>query len=244
MLAIFLRACIIWIFFMIPPVQAEVSLSQAEQYYQQNKFEQVISLYEQLYEQHPHSPTLMYNLGNAYAKSGYTGKSIAMYKRALNLKPRDKKTRYNLEVVLQKTIDYKEDGFESMYSRFFSWIGVSLSAFLAVGFWTFLIAFGWLFYQYPKSFYYRNLFILNGIVTVAFLGVFVGAYLKTVTINKGVVIEKKASVYSGPSVNLERRFFVHEGLVFKIMRESGDWVEIQLNNELTGWLEKRFFWEI
>ena len=71
----------------------------ANRLYEQGKFADAVAAYENLLPTDSASPTIHFNLGNAFFKSGQLGRAIASYRRAEQLAPRDPDVRANLQFV-------------------------------------------------------------------------------------------------------------------------------------------------
>src|SRR5206468_2741332 len=63
------------------------------------KFKEAIPAYEHLIDSSVQSPTIYFNLGNAWYKVGQPGRAVAAYLRAERLAPRDPSVRFNLDFV-------------------------------------------------------------------------------------------------------------------------------------------------
>lgn len=74
----------------------------ANRLYEQGKFSEAATTYEKLAEANPVSPTLYFNLGNAWFKAGQLGRAIAAWRLAERLEPRDPSLRFNLAFVRKK----------------------------------------------------------------------------------------------------------------------------------------------
>ena len=99
-----------------------------------------------------------------------------------------------------------------------------------------------------KSFKYtsnlRNYLIPVSIFFTALLILFGMKYYQDVKIVKGVIIEKKVAVRTGPSLVLDTSFYIHEGTMVKLVRERQDWYEVELVNGFKGWVLARQLWRI
>jgi tetratricopeptide (TPR) repeat protein len=73
--------------------------AEANAFYKQNKYEEALTLYEQLLVQGIVDPVLYYNTGNAYVQLHRPGSAVLMYERALRLDPRDADAHENLAEI-------------------------------------------------------------------------------------------------------------------------------------------------
>ena len=83
-------------------VAEAAAFDAANKFYEQGKFAEAATAYEQLMRAAPHSDTLWFNLGNAWFKAGQIGRAIAAYREAELLSPRDPAVRFNLQFARKK----------------------------------------------------------------------------------------------------------------------------------------------
>ncbi|HUR44338.1 MAG TPA: tetratricopeptide repeat protein, partial [Candidatus Saccharimonadales bacterium] len=67
--------------------------------YEQRKYSEAASVYEQAIQNGQSNGPVFFNLGNALFKAGQPGRSIAAYREAERSIPRDPGLRYNLQFV-------------------------------------------------------------------------------------------------------------------------------------------------
>src|SRR5215469_5260146 len=68
---------------------AESAFDEANKLYEQGKYTEAANGYEKILQSGQVSAAVLYNLGNAFFKSGQLGRAIATYRRAQQLAPRD-----------------------------------------------------------------------------------------------------------------------------------------------------------
>src|SRR5262245_116432 len=71
----------------------------ANKLYAQGRFPEAAAAYEKLLQSGVSSPVIYFNLGNAFFKSGETGRAIAAFRQAGHLAPRDPDIQANLQFV-------------------------------------------------------------------------------------------------------------------------------------------------
>lgn len=69
----------------------------ANKLYEQGKYREAATAFENLELRSPRSDTLRFNLGNAWFKAGQTGRAIAAWREAEHLSPRDPSVSFNLQ---------------------------------------------------------------------------------------------------------------------------------------------------
>ena len=191
---------------------------------------------------------LFYNIGNCYFRLHQIGRSILYYKKALKIESDHASARKNLEFALTLTKDKQEIGSEDVIRSFreklFDSISINLLAVIA------LIIFGLIILLTCFMIvYYRNrertVPIFMTTVLIFFLLIFLLlGFLKWRAYHfqiEGVILTTSAIGYSGPSEDFTRVFTIHEGMIFEIEREEGNWSLIKLSNGLGGWVNKETF---
>lgn len=89
---------------------AALSLTErGDSAYEADNFVLAEQLYISALEKHGTSPSLYYNIGNAYYRQGNLGMAVVNYERALKLDPTDEDARANLEFVQGKLADKQFD---------------------------------------------------------------------------------------------------------------------------------------
>ena len=191
---------------------------------------------------------LFYNIGNCHFRLNQIGRSILYYKKALKIESDHTSARKNLEFALTLTKDKQEIGSEDVIRSFreklFDSISINLLAVIA------LIIFGLIILLTCFMIvYYRNrertVPIFMTTVLIFFLLIFLLlGFLKWRAYHfqiEGVILTTSAIGYSGPSEDFTRVFTIHEGMIFEIEREEGNWSLIKLPNGLGGWVNKETF---
>ena len=218
-------------------------------YYQEGNYDDAIKMFSKIEKSGIESAALYYNLGNAYFKSGDLGRAVLYYHRAKRLGPGDADIINNLK-------------FASQFSEV-QMVGVQLNpieAFLkeTVGSYQ-LSALGWL-----SSLFFISLVVLlimkfglqfcfTGIdaviISVLCLTIFAAGltsfkYRVDYLDRRAVILAPEAPVYSGPSSNSELELRGAPGLVVELLRESGDYYHVLLENKRRGWIKKDLVAEI
>jgi len=80
-------------------LQAADSFELGNQAYMRKDYDAAITYYRQAAKKRGFSASLLYNLGNSYARSGKIGPAVLAYEQALQLAPTDPDIRANLESI-------------------------------------------------------------------------------------------------------------------------------------------------
>ncbi|RKY37480.1 MAG: hypothetical protein DRP78_01030 [Candidatus Omnitrophota bacterium] len=217
---------------------------KANNYYSSGNYSQAANLYEEIITQGTKSGNIYYNLGNAYFKLGRNGKALLNYERAKNLMPQDEDLFANCAFVrsLLSVQEIKEN---------YSWnkkIFVNLLDMLSPSGW-FMIS-GLLFWLINillcigllKGSFRKNSYVFSLIISVIFLctaNLFFNSFQFQKQFVRGMIIVPKAEIRYSPSYSGAVAFELTEGMHAQIVSSSGDWTQIRLNRNNSGWIESQ-----
>ncbi len=187
------------------------------------------------------SAALEYNLGNAYARLGDRGRAIAHYLLAQRLAPRDPQVTANCRYVAEGVEPHIEPApAAQLFDRLQIWRGVVSreTLFRAAAL---LSAAGWLALGFALFVRRRTLVFAGG--AVALLGT-----LLLVGVGRDILYDQQHPqivIVDGAHTLRLGRGEGHDaaldsplspGVTGRVVQERGDWLEIQLENGVTGWI--------
>jgi tetratricopeptide (TPR) repeat protein len=225
---------------------AQQSIQDANKLYDEGKYEEAISTYENILASGKESAALYYNLGNAYYRVHELAPAILNYERSLLLNPNDEDVLYNLEFARSQTVD-KIDTIDVFFLK--SWIN-SLAELMSSNEWavlciiTFILflisALGYVFGRYRAL--KKTAFFVGCLLLIISLSSFFLARKqkeKYVAREYAIVFDSSVTIKSTPHETGTDLFELHEGTKVKIRRvfENPEWIEIQLEDGNTGWLK-------
>lgn len=224
-------------------VDAATLFMEAHKYYNEEKYDQAASLYEELIQSGIRNGEIYYNLGNSYFKMGMLGKAILSYRLAELYNPRDEDLHANLRYARQLTKDkIEEKQFLPFIKEFCFWYSkLNLKELMIV----FLIVHGifWIV-AIIRTFWekeHQNLILLINLVLVIITGCSLTLKMYNRTYNiEGVVLTKEITVRSGNGINNTAIFQLHDGAEFKIIKQDKGWIKIELGDGKRGWVESRW----
>lgn len=218
--------------------------AKANALYKENKYEDALSLYEQLLSQGIADPVLYYNTGNAYAQLHRPGPAVLMYERALQLHPRDPDIQENLVeiapainrprvfVLLRPLYRLKETftlneltlALDVLYLLF---VAILLGVFLA-----------------RRTAWHRILkraARISAILLLLVACLFAVKLYGTLAVREAVVMQE-ASARSGPSTSFSDILKLPAGTKVRLVEKSEEgWARIRLRSGQSGYLPTSAF---
>lgn len=224
---------------------------QANEAFQQKKYEQAVALYEQVLDAGYRSAELEYNLGNAYYRQEIIGKAILHYERALVLSPNDADIRHNLEVA-RKQVNSEIEPLPAFFlHRWWENIrnlaGAGVWGIIALVLWWagFAGLAVWLFGGSRKQ---KKVGFFGGLVCILIsllpYSLAISREQFETNTSLAIVLEPTATLRSAPddtSTDLEQLF---EGTRVKLQERLGEWWQVKLENGNTGWLKNEVLEQI
>jgi tetratricopeptide (TPR) repeat protein len=193
------------------------------------KFEQAVSLYEQLLETGFINGQIYYNLGNAYYRLGMPGKAIVYYRRAEKLLPRDADIKANINLLKRDFVDRETivQKPEILKVACFWYFYLNLNEITAITIYIYLSLIASIL-----SIIFLRLQWLRKMITVfasCFFVLVISLGLKAYNQNSvemGVVIANESKIRYGPGEEYEPRFKIHEGAEVRIEERKDKWYKV------------------
>jgi tetratricopeptide (TPR) repeat protein len=208
--------------------------------YRKGQYDLTIQEFESILSNNWDSPEIYYNLGNAFYRVRHTAGAIWAFESCLKLSPTHTDAEYNLKLTNLQVIDRMNlpeppiylKWYLSIKEQFISSTWINLSLFIFLIFSIIITTF-----RMTSSLILQN---ISGIIIVVF---FISIFLTIHSIwtdnslNLGVIYASKVEARSEPNPFSTRLFEVHEGLKVSINQTADQWVEIELLDGKTGWIE-------
>ena len=193
------------------------------------KFEQAVSLYEQLLKSGFINGQIYYNLGNAYYRLGMPGKAIIYYRRAEKLLPRDADIKANINLLKRDFVDRETIGQmpEIIKVACFWYFYLNLNEITALTIYIYLaLIASILSIIFLRLQWFKKIIIIFAscfLVLVISLGI--KAYNQN-SVEMGVVIADESKIRYGPGEEYEPRFKIHEGAEVRIEEKKDKWYKV------------------
>jgi len=184
---------------------------------------------------------LYYNLGNAYFKLGRKGKAIVNYLRAQQEMPQDGDVFTNLNftysLLEEAQIEEQRRWVEKLYLavRDFlgpgAWFLCSAAAFLTI-----CILLGVALWNPAFQGWSRPVLFLLGFCFLLSLAFFFSSADDEKNSRLAVMTDPHVEVLYSPSYSGAVAFELHEGIKVSAVRTEGDWTQIRLTRDKSGWV--------
>jgi tetratricopeptide (TPR) repeat protein len=220
--------------------RAEISGSafeSANKLYEEGKYSEAATAYATLLQTGQTSAALYFNLGNAFFKSGQIGRSIAAYRLAGQMTPRDPDVRANLQFARNQT-----QGPTLSPGRWQRWLGR-----LTLNEWTGLAAgAAWLWFLLLALRQWRpglrpalpGYVITAAIAAGLLCGCAAAALYETRLTRVAIVIAGDAEVRHGPLAESQTAFTAHDGAELQVLDQKDEWLQVSAGPRRMGWLRR------
>ncbi len=226
----------------LPALAQEDFFVSGNEAYQQGDYDTALENYSRIVNAGFESAPLYYNIGNTYFKLGELGPSILNFERAARLDPGNEDVQANLDLARSLATDEIIPLPDFLLFRIVSWwvhllplsvLGVlTAAAYLA----TTGALVGATLGAAPKLL--GRTAIATGFVTAVLSINLFAIHFGWGSRVEAIVMETEAPVFSAPSEDSSLLVFnVHEGTKVRIDEQTGQWIEIVLEDGTVGWMK-------
>ncbi len=227
------------------PADAAGLFAEGNSEYQAGNYESAERLYLQVLGSGYDGSVLYFNLGNACFKQKRLGDAIYYWEKAQEKRPADREIRENLELANLLIVDRIEASANPFPIRVLTGISGLLTITQATWFVLALfVAANILLSLYLLLNTRRNSYrALLGCLVISILFVVFACSLAWRIYErdfrkKGIVVEQKVDVLSGPGPENIAVFTIHEGIKVRVHGSNSGWYQISLPNGWSGWLKQ------
>ena len=231
--------------------ESEHYFKQGNEFYKQGEFEKAIEQYRKVLALGYESGELYFNLGNAYYRTDQIGLARLYYEKAARFLKNDEALQQNLGLVKMRLVDQIDvpprlfllewwHAFLNLFSlSFLSWLTAGLL-------WLFLTLLAIRIYvtSRGRGFRLRGLMVLSLTALLLFTFILAHKIYLFESEHYGIILMPTVTVHASPNPSGTEVFVLHEGTKVKVLRRTGDWLEIRLADGKTGWLQKKVMEEI
>ncbi|MDE7402910.1 MAG: tetratricopeptide repeat protein [Muribaculaceae bacterium] len=233
--------------------------ASADSAYNSRDYTGAIRQYEDIIAKHGVSAAMLYNLGNAYSRSGDYGMATLNYLRCLRIDPGNSKARANLNFIEERVAEAnkgelkgKKFSFSPDSEPFFSRVSRSIksrhlsdtwSVWSVVCFLGFIACVALYLFTTPvlirKTGFFASIIFFTVSVVFLIFAFMAGGYVS----DEAVVTSAKVHLMAEPSLNSkENPVALHKGTIMKITDtwpdgvDTPEWYKVRLNSDFNGWL--------
>ena len=241
-----MRVLIALLMLSIPVCAADFAgaFDAANKMYEQGKFQEAATKYEELTRAGAVSPIVFFNLGNAWYKAGQLGRAVAAYREAQRLTPRDPNVRFNLQFV-RKQVTGSEQAPGPAWQQWLMNLTIdewTIGAAAALWLLFILLAIGEVRPSFrPALRIWTTTAALGFVVFASLLG---AAVYYQQTADAAVVVVPNTLVRYGPLEESQVFYQLRDGSELQVLdekktAENQSWLMVQDAARRTGWLKRQ-----
>ncbi|MFY0252979.1 tetratricopeptide repeat protein [Chitinophaga sp. 30R24] len=225
-----------------PQNQPQQRFEEANQLFNQSKYTEAAHLYQQLLDEGYEQPSLYFNAGNAYSKTGKTGLAVYNYEKALQLSPNNEAVKHNLALANQKVTGFTDE----LPMVFFQQWWVQLQHLHKPNGWAIgAVIFFWLLLGgitlnsiLPglQNKYLRWCNYTLGTLCLLYLIMAADAYFASNNHQSGIIMTNNIRAKTAPDQNSRDAFEVGEGMKVHISDATQDFCKIELADGKSCWI--------
>jgi len=226
-----------------PAPQFEENWTQANQFYQEGKYQEALVLYQSLLDAGIQNGKLHFNAGNAYLKCGQVGKAVVHYCKARKLMPGDPDVTENLAIAdenrVDKTIVGEDETFMVGFDKLAGSVRYPILFNLALAFIILAGLASLMLVVRPHSGKWLGyLLVISGVLGLILIATTYAQHRQLTRKDFAVLVASETDVLSGPSKRETVSFTIHEGMRCRILGETENWYRIGLANGYNGWVPR------
>ncbi len=205
-------------------------------------YNDAIDKYESILNNGYESTELYYNLGNAYYRAEYIGKSIWAYSNALEISPRNSDIAHNLSIANTRIVDRIEMPKSFIFITIYRYIKSIMTTNEWILFGSFLIFIKSIHFTGMRlGFYLGKMYKMTSTLLISLIMIVhifaMDSYIDKQRKNTAIVISNNVNAYSGPFYGDNSKLFqINEGIKVNISNQQEDWAEIILIDGKKGWI--------
>ena len=219
-----------------------LKFNEASLLYSESKFEEALTVYDDILENGYESAALYYNLGNTHLKLEALGKAILYYERAGRLAPYDSDLKSNMKyanslrqqpaitLTASSWINRKADSVISSFTA--DGLAKLLSALYILALSVLGIAvFKSKFVQFARKSAIVIIFVFMIAITLLAFKIHRDEYVESAVVLDGIVDARYEPLLEAPV-----HFKLYEGTKIVVLRTRGGWSQIKREDNKIGWI--------
>lgn len=231
------RLIVLFLFlFALFSVQAQDSMQQAVDAYEQGNYISAIGLYESALISGEENGAIYYNLGNAYYQYGNLGLAMLNYRRAARYLPRDAELATQMSRVRSERLDLIAE--DSDWLNISANLSTDILTFYEMSLIIFVIWFIFftlLTFSIKRNFWRIPTMLIGTILLMALLLLGSRFYVETQR-PSAVILSIEAQVWSGSGEDYLPLFTIYEATEIRVIEKRGEWLKFVLPDGRQGWV--------
>ncbi|VAW26749.1 hypothetical protein MNBD_BACTEROID07-1704 [hydrothermal vent metagenome] len=221
-------------------------MNRANRAYDQQQYDSAIIMYQRVLKQGLVSPTLYFNLGDAYYRKKDMPSAILYFEKAKKLDPNNADIQYNLNLANTMIPDKIEKipvmFLKRWWNYFYDLFDANTWAILSLVSLAFLVLFIGIFILSRGRNIRKISFFIGLLLLLASVAAFGLASQKAYYMrhhNEAIIFTPTITAKSSPTPNSVDLFVIHQGTKVRLLDEVDGWEKIKLQNGSIGWLPKQ-----
>ena len=217
--------------------------NKATEAYNQGRYDEAISYYEEILESGKHSAAVYFNLGNSHYKKNEIAPSIYYYEKALLLEPGDREIQNNLRFARNMTLDAITPLPQTDLQRFYKRLVFALSqeGWTYAGiFFVLLFVSTYVFFLGSKTPNKKRIGLITSLASLMLAVVCTTlSYLQYRAYHEdqpAIIFAREIPVRSEPNERSTSAFLLHEGTRVQVLDSLDQWRKIELADGQNGWI--------
>jgi tetratricopeptide (TPR) repeat protein len=228
--------CVAASFLIILGADGPSQFEQANRLYEQGKYREAISVYQNVIKTGANSAGVLFNLGNACFKAGNLGQALFYYRRAELLAPRDPDIQANLRFTRDQ-VSGTSSIQRAAWKRLIGYFTLNeLTIGVAILFWIWMISLALLRYRPALMTSLRSFAVITGCLFAALLIILLLSFSHRRDRN-AIVITRQVTVHLGPLPESQTAFTASDGTELKVHDERENWIQVSDRSNRSGWVQ-------
>jgi tetratricopeptide (TPR) repeat protein len=219
---------------------SQTNFEKGNVFYADRKFESAEQSYATFIKENPFDYAAYFNLGNSYFQQKKYALSLWSYEKSLLIKPNFKDAQINAKKAFEKTRQPGEwkNATHWVFRILFS-VGINFWAYISII--AALLLFGgvFLYLKTMKTFLRKPLLLANSILVIILLGstTLSGIHYKRLNAHSyGIVIVGSSHAKVAPERQEKTAFDIPSGRRVDILQMEGEWMEVAIDGQHSGWV--------
>lgn len=224
---------------------SKTTADSAHVFYDKKQYKKAAELYEKMVAENPGDAAALYNLGNTYFQLKKNGRSILCYEKALKIAPGDEDIRFNLNLARARISgeEKNNDVSETLGNAWYDFLqdkGEAFWGYATLGA-VIMAALLLVIFVLSRKTFTRRMALGAAVLCIgggifSFTG---GWQLKNYNARESaIILVNNTGLYATPGGKPVPISKLPEGTKVLTGSENGDWIQVTISRQLSGWVQK------